>query len=721
MEGRRLLVAMVVSMGVFILWMAVAPRFWPQPTSQPTSATGQSGEGGKTPDATGSSGIPSPMTASAPTTGTAPTAASAPGPATATSGSEGRRPLAAAGDLKVDGAFTGQTWELGSVDPAKQYPMRIILTNRGAAIESIRLRDYKQTVAGVEPYALIDPVTDPRRGDRRFYSYATEKIRIEPLGQDVMLDEMLWKLDRDASTDGKAVFRVTIDARSRPMLEVTKTYTLEPVGPMPPRGQETNESLRHDMSLSYEFRSLLPEPFDVILVQQGPEGIHQEDPRTDWRRVISAMSEDGEIKLNKKEMNKQIAGDKVVEIGADKDAVTLAWAALTNKYFVCLTRPVREPGSPLRIARAEALSSTGSPDTSFGDDMTYHLVTAPIRVPANGGCSVAFECYLGPKSKVAFERIEEYSRYNYFAVIAADFYCCAPAPVVRAMMWLLQKLYWPTHNYGVAIILLVLVVRIVLHPVTKAGQVNMMKMQKMTSALQPKLEEAKSKFPNDKQRQNQEVMRVYREAGVNPASQMLGCLPMALQVPIWAGLWAALGATIEMRHAPFDGYWIKDLAAPDNLIPFGHSFTLPILSDFLAVGPIHGFNLLPILLSITMWLQQKYTPKTTPPGASSSSGPDQLAMQQKMMSFMTVFFGIMLYNAPSGLTLYIMASNVGAIVEQWRIRKHVRVLEERAKNAPPGSQTGWLGRLRKPKFLERLEEMADEARRVKSERDKDRR
>jgi YidC/Oxa1 family membrane protein insertase len=707
MDNRRqLVIALVASTVVLVLWLLISPRLFPPspvssrpttaPTTAPTTEPSAVAEEARRPAPSGSQ----PALASSPSPSPSPSITSVPA------------------TLVAKGAAAPQIAELGSAASTSLFPMGIEFTSLGAAVADVDLRDFYKTVAGKEPYPLLSPVTDPVTG-QEYFSLATDKIRIENYHEDVSLADVPWVIDRAACTNEKVLFRVTIDRQGKPLMEVTKTYTLPQVGPKPRKGHETLASLKSDLLLDYSIRNLTSEPLDVILVQRGAMGMHQENPRSDDREVVSAIEENGAFKV-KKHTRKDVTPTteqgrlvrKTVELGKDQDSSQVAWVAEANQYFACIVRPERGDGSPLGIASAEECSFTRSEDKSFGADMTFRLVTTPMRVEPHAAARIGFACYLGPKSKTAFEDIPEYSKYDYFEVMKVDFYCCAPSPIVRLMMWLLQTLYWPTRNYGVAIILLVLIVRTVLHPITKAGQVNMMKMQKAMSKLQPKVDEIKKKYANDRQQLNEKMMELYRDAGVNPATQLLTCLPTALQVPIWAGLWAALYSTVAMRNAPFDGYWIKDLAAPDALIPFTHEYTIPFISAI--TGPIHSFNLLPILLTISMYLQQKYMPKA---GPSPNQTSDQMAQQMKIMNFMTIFFGLMFYNAPSGLNLYIMASNFAGLFEQWRIRKHIQKLEERDKNLPPGSEGGL--RLKKPRFLQWLEKQAEEAKQVKTRKSKD--
>ena len=194
-------------------------------------------------------------------------------------------------------------------------------------------------------------------------------------------------------------------------------------------------------------------------------------------------------------------------------------------------------------------------------------------------------------------------------------------------------------NYGVAIIVLTVLVRLVTAPLTNR---QMRSMERMRS-LQPKLEELRTKFADDKAKQSEEMMRLYRQEGVNPLG---GCLPMVLQIPVFIGLFYALQSSIELRHSPFFG-WIKDLSVPESL------FTIP------------GLNLpvrvLPLLMGASMVLQQKLTPMQADP-----------AQARMMLVVMPVMMTVMFYQFPSGLVLYWMVSNVIAISHQLWVGRHIR-------------------------------------------------
>jgi len=204
------------------------------------------------------------------------------------------------------------------------------------------------------------------------------------------------------------------------------------------------------------------------------------------------------------------------------------------------------------------------------------------------------------------------------------------------MSWILRASYFVIPNYGIAIVILTLIVRMALHPLSKKSQTSMAKMQK----LQPKVKELREKFKTDKQRQQQEMMKLYKEYGVNPLG---GCLPMLLQLPIFIGLYNMLRNSIELRHACFVPWWVEDLSQPDAF--FG------------------VVNVLPIFSVAIMFIQQRMQPK---------SGDPQQQQTQKIMGYMMpAFLGWIFYGMPSGLNLYFVVSMLVGVLEQRHIRKQL--------------------------------------------------
>jgi YidC/Oxa1 family membrane protein insertase len=198
-----------------------------------------------------------------------------------------------------------------------------------------------------------------------------------------------------------------------------------------------------------------------------------------------------------------------------------------------------------------------------------------------------------------------------------------------------------THNYGIDIILLTILIKIIFYPLSVKSYKSMKKMQE----LQPIIKKLKEKYPNDKQKLNQEMMDIYRTRGINP---MGGCLPMLIQMPVFFALYRGLCGAIELRHAPFM-FWINDLSAPEDLF----SFTV--------AGYVIPIRILPLIMGVSQFIQQKMTP-------TAAVDP----MQEKMMLLMPVVFTFIFWNFSSGLVLYWLVNNVISIGQQYYINKKMK-------------------------------------------------
>jgi YidC/Oxa1 family membrane protein insertase len=171
----------------------------------------------------------------------------------------------------------------------------------------------------------------------------------------------------------------------------------------------------------------------------------------------------------------------------------------------------------------------------------------------------------------------------------------------------------------------------------------------------------------------------------------MGFLPMMVQMPIWIALWSAVYASIDLRGAPFLPFWITDLSAPDALFRFP-AVTLPLF------GKLDSFNLLPILMGVAFYLQQKLMPSQAAASANPQAAQQQ-QMQKTMMIMMPLLFPLMLYKAPSGVNMYIMSSTFAGVFEQYVIRKHIREKEEAESKGLVAvtSKTGGKVKKKKPK------------------------
>ena len=198
--------------------------------------------------------------------------------------------------------------------------------------------------------------------------------------------------------------------------------------------------------------------------------------------------------------------------------------------------------------------------------------------------------------------------------------------VAKPLLTALKFFYRYVHNYGIAIIIVTVIIKILFYPLTYKSYKSMKEMQK----IQPKMAELKEKYKNDRDAMNKAVMELYKTHKVNPLG---GCLPMLVQMPIFVALYRALMYSIELRHAPFM-LWIQDLSTKDP------------------------YYVTPIIMGATMFIQQKMTPAT---------GMDPA--QAKMMLALPVVFTVMFLNMPAGLVLYWLVNNILTIAQQMYINK----------------------------------------------------
>ncbi|MFQ5490553.1 MAG: YidC/Oxa1 family insertase periplasmic-domain containing protein [Phycisphaerae bacterium] len=645
MDTKVLFRALMWSFVAFFAWQIIAFRIWGPPPRREQQATTQPADTA-TADAD-EMDEPTP---------------------TPTTGESGK----AKPQLTARSAETAESFTLGTVEQAEQSPYRMAveLSNVGASLRRATLSDFAEHARKPERYRLLHEIESADGGLAG--SMVLEQITLDD-GLEVDLSKTVWsgQVERTESAEKVKFTTDVVDDSGQAVLGLAVTYTL-PVQPADAR--------RYDLDMSLSVTNRDDKPHRVIARIRGPVGLQRNDIRADDRAVTVAKKSEGVLGQVSKAFRQQ-AGKPSWEFADDGGKSPYWWAAAGNKFFTCAMTPLSSDGreSPGYLASIQSVDLDEQAETA--DDVTFKVVTRPETLASGASVTYPFACYLGPLDREGFasQTNPDYQRRQYLLLITRSYSFCTFGWLTELMIVLMNGMvHIPPHNYGVAIIVLVLVVRLGLHPLTKKGQVNMMKMQKQMGKLAPKMEEIKKKYANDRARMNQEVQKLYQTEGVNPAGQMLTCLPMFLQMPIWVALWTSLNNNIGMRHEPFC-LWIRDLTAPDALIELGSSFHVPLLGNM--IGPITSLNILPILWAISMYAQQKLMPKPPKPAGQSSAQSDQAAQMQKMMPLMSVMFALILYNAPSGLTLYIMASTVFGTLEQVRIRQHIRELEEQGGGA----------------------------------------
>ena len=567
------------------------------------------------------------------------------------------------------------------------FRMSLDVSNLGASIESAFLSDHIESLKQPDPYKLLALIGEP--GQPRGRSFAIEKIIID--GTEVSLHDRKWSIEKRIEGDSEvAVLRIAVHRGDVPAIELERTFTLP---------QQSVASRRHDLRARLTVTNRSDQRHSVVVIHRGGVGIRRSDNFRESRYVDWGIFRGGGVEGSRESMA-GIAGSEthshmLYSLAGQPAGERLAWAASASKFFTCILAPVDDGGGASSLSAVEAVDLDGQSTTT--NDVTVRFVTAAAPLEPGASRTYAVDAYIGAKDATAFKSVEDYAARNYYFQISKDIPFCTFVPLVELMIWLLDALYWFIPNYGVAIIFLVFLVRIMLHPITKKGQVNMVRMQSRMGDLSPKLEEIKKKHANDKTRLQQETMRLYREEGINPAGQLFTCLPMLIQMPIWVALWISLSGNIAMRLKPFV-FWIDDLTAPDALYTFSSPIQLPFSIE------IPAFNLLPFLLAIAMFFQQKLMPKPKPNPNATEQQVQQQEMMQKMGPLMAVMMLFLFYNAPSGLTLYIMCSTMFGAIEQAFIRKDIKKREEagtlhkkpakkNSSDRPPGPMARMLNRL----------------------------
>ncbi len=297
------------------------------------------------------------------------------------------------------------------------------------------------------------------------------------------------------------------------------------------------------------------------------------------------------------------------------------WCAYEDTYFIRAVIPEK----PLhRFFNAAMLGPDLLSANFFGSDVSV--------VPA-GKVFAVYKLYMGPRDlgilKSVGADLDRAVNFGWTDIIA------------KPLLYSLRLINRYVHNYGISIILLTILIKIVFWPLSRKSYQSMKEMQK----LQPRMAKIREKYKNDREQMNKEIMALYKTYKVNP---MGGCLPMIIQLPVFFALYRLLGCAIELRHAPFV-LWITDLSAPDRLFHF--SFHIPFMT------PPYGIPVLTILMGVSMFVQQKMTPTAGDP------------TQAKVMLLLPVIFTVMFINFPSGLVLYWLFNNIISIIQQYFIQK----------------------------------------------------
>jgi YidC/Oxa1 family membrane protein insertase len=320
-------------------------------------------------------------------------------------------------------------------------------------------------------------------------------------------------------------------------------------------------------------------------------------------------------KLEKKEFGRTRGSGCVPGCGPQKTTIEpfetvekgdIRWFSFGGEYFTALIVPPASKEITLAVKGSEK------------DLLMADVMTPSVTIPPQGKVNATYQIYLGPKDESRLRALdagaEKIVDYGFFTIIA------------KPLLWFMRLTHTVTRNYGIDIIIISILIKIIFLPLTQISMRSMKEMQKV----QPEMNRLKEQYKDDKARLQQEIMLLYKRRKINPLS---GCLPMLIQIPVFFALYNALMNGIEMRHA-FFCLWIVDLSAKD---------------------PIY---VTPIVMGATQFIQQKMSPTTGDPA------------QAKMFLLMPVMFTFIFLNLPSGLVLYWLVNNVLSIAHQYYLNKH---------------------------------------------------
>ncbi|EDY83576.1 60Kd inner membrane protein [Verrucomicrobiia bacterium DG1235] len=473
-------------------------------------------------------------------------------------------------------------------------------TNYGGAIKEVELKKHRKALDSEENYVM----------NRLRYAPALDLTTYLGDAKNVAFD-ILPSSGRDSVS-----FRGVIGEQ----LEVTRTYTIsqDPEGP-------ATFTIVHDLQLRNLTDGLLP--LGELLLNIGTVA-----PSGSQDRFLQTFGYSNGDDVEFTDQSDFMGGGIPFFKKTPKDLVqasdSVVWASVKNQFFITLLTP-EEPAAGYIARPVDFPSDAENAEPKTG--LTGDVRLAAINLPAGASVTKRFDFYAGPKEFTRIGKLdkgqEQAMQFGFFGIIS------------KFLLQIMNGIQGVVGNWGVAIILLTLIVRGALLPITLLSMKSMKKMSK----LQEPMKALKEKFPDDTQKQQQHMMELYKLNKINPVA---GCLPMLLQIPIFFALFYMLRSAAELRFADF--LWISDLSKPDTIATIPN---FPILGDF-------ALNLLPFVWVITLAYQMWTMPTPSVDNA-----------QAKMMKFMPFIFFPFTYMFSSGLVLYWTVSNVFTIGQQWLVKR----------------------------------------------------
>lgn len=591
--------------------------------------------------------------------------------------------------------FPTKTVTLGSRDPDSGYALWVDVTSVGASVVRASLNDPRYIVETPPPkgqprpqlavvgnhvtdadtIAPLDPARQQLTLDLHVDAIDDALAQLDPAAS---LQSVNWQLvETVADADQPEITSQVTFAWNSDGVELRKVFELRRLSEEERAQPDAVDLLSHayELDVTLEFRNLATEEKLLEYSLQGPVGLPLEnvDNARKFRDLKAGfLAENGDL------TTASLTAANLVKAAAD-DAIE-AWTrpvrylGVDVQYFAALIVPEEDQSrSPyFRRILPEVVDKATRPERS---DVSFQMESQPLELKPGQPLAHQLTVFLGPK------RTELLLPYDADGVIDHGWF----AAIANTMEFLVKTFHGWGMPYGIAIIMLTVIVRGCMFPISKKQALSAKRMKE----LQPQLTELREKYKDDRQALAQAQMDLYRKANFNPFA---GCLPVFLQLPIFIGLYRALSNSVDLRMAPF--LWFDNLAAPDNL--FTMPFSLPFIGS--------SFNLLPLVTMGLFWFQQKmFMPPPQNP---------EMELQQKMMSYMMIFFGFLFYHVPAGLCVYFIASSAWGMSER-KLLEYLPEKPPRENNRP--RKEGWLARK-----MKELQEIAEMQQQLQQQRDKGR-
>jgi len=540
----------------------------------------------------------------------------------------------------------------------------VVLTNKGAGIESVTVQHPKERDKVKELQALKNQVPVLRPFDKKIPHFAVRQV-----GDADAIESLPWEIVEQKPDRAEFKYRL------RNGVEITKVLVLSPD--------------RHTIEMTLMLSNKNPAPAgktepDDVEMQLDLVAVNGLDPDNPYRYEqylmgVASVSGDlimkslGELEKGESKLSdalKMAEGkdreNEIKEIQEKYFRITSGrkqWFGVKNRFFVAAVQPDGAALDALdyyefRLSSADVTSAMGG----------HHNITATARTrPLRIGVApkvMQFKLLTGPLEEEPLKDIPGLEVLSHY--IGGCFLGFIIKPASAFILMLLRFTGSLLHNMGFGIIVTTLLIRLCLFPLSLKSQRNALAMQQLA----PKIQALKERYKDDQQKYGVEQMRLFKENKVNPVA---GCLPVLIQMPIFIGMYSVFEMAIDLRHANFLA-WIHDLSQPDQLFGPWKAIEIPLLITTLSISSL---NVLPILMTITWFLQAFYTPRSPDP---------QMAQQQKMMMYMPIIFGLTCYGLASGLSLYFLANSLLSMGEQKIIKKYILKIDKDGKPLAPASK-----------------------------------